>query len=324
LAETRIDDVYGRAQRDARFLNRVRDAHGGRWDVLDALWWESRPLDTAPSGIPAPAAELAELQRRLFSQGGDAGGDHATTAMMRELETSISAEREAIKDAIERAQATSVGLPHQTDADISSLFDVEQELEAGSSAPTTAPVPGAAPASKRNVAVALSIAAALVGGVVVGTQLTGPTADATPPVASPSPTARPAVTLDVGNLAPVGVFDRAQVASDIPGLAMPAIFVADSFRNLIHFPDSGYQPAARLYAARTTSNMVCLFAFISADEYVSTCTFEREFPTTGLRVHWKALMDVTPLEGGDPVPTSTDQHAVWASDGNLMWGSVGP
>jgi hypothetical protein len=323
LADTRADDLYGRAQCDAAFLDRVRDAHGGRWDVLDALWWESRPLDTAPSGTPAPAAELRELQRRLFSQGGDAVGDQATTVLMRELETNIASERAAIEDAIQRAQSQ-VGkrAPHQTDAEITHLFDLEQEPDAGSLAPTF-PVLGA-PAAKRNFAVVFGIAAALVGGVVVGTQLTGGTADATPPVASPSRTARPAVTLDVGNLAPVGVFDRAQEASDIPALAMPAIFVADSFRNLNHFPDSGYQPPTRLYAGRSTSNMVCLFAFISADEYVSTCTLERDFPTTGLRVHWKAMMDVTPFDGGDPVPMPTDQHAVWATDGNVMWGSVGP
>jgi hypothetical protein len=323
LAQTRTDDVYGRAQRDPSFLNRVRDAHGGRWDVLDALWWESRPLDTAPSGIPAPAAELAELQRRLFSQGGDASGDHATTAMMRELERSISAERAAIKDAIERAQATSVGRPHQTDADISRLFDMEQEPEAGSSAPTTAPVPGDAPAPKRNLVVAFGIAAALVGGVVVGTQLTGGTADAAPPVASASPTARPAVTLDVGTLAPVGVFDRAQETWDIPGFAMPIVFDAASFRNLNHFPESSFQPPAQIYAARMTSNLLCLVAVISPDDYVSTCALERDFPIAGLRVYWKSPMDQLPVEGGDPVPVSTEQHAVWSTDGSLEYGSTG-
>jgi hypothetical protein len=321
LAETRADDVYGRAQRDATFLDRVRDAHGGRWDVLDALWWESRPLEVAPSGTPAPAAELRELQRRLFSQGGDAGGDPATTASMRELETTISAERAAIKDAIEHAQSTSAGLPRQTDAEITRLFDLEQGPEAGISASISS-APSDAPAPRRNLAVALSIAAALVGGVVVGTQLTGGTADAAPPVASLSPTARP--TVNVGALAPVEVFERAQETWDIPDLALPPIFDAASFRSLNHHPpESTYQPPAKIYAARMTSNLMCLVAVISADDYVSTCTLERNFPITGLRVYWKAPMELMPIEGGDPVSMARDQHAVWSTDGSLMWGSTG-
>jgi hypothetical protein len=321
LADTRADDVYGRAQRDAIFLDRVREAHGGRWDVLDALWWESRPLDAAPSGAPAPAAELRELQRRLFSQGGDAGGDHATTVVMRELETTIAAERAAIKDAIEQAQSQpGKRPPHQTDVEITHLFDLEPGLEVGSSGPTS-PVLGTA-APKRNLAVAFSIAAALVGGVVVGTQLTGGTADAAPPLASPSPTARP--TVNVGALAPVEVFERAQETWDIPDLALPPIFDAASFRSLNHHPpESTYQPPAKIYAARMTSNLMCLVAVISADDYVSTCTLERNFPITGLRVYWKAPMETMPIEGGDPVSMATDQHAVWSTDGSLMWGSTG-
>jgi len=315
--------MYARAQQDAKFLDRVRDAHGGRWDVLDALWWESRPLEVAPSGIPAPAAQLRELQRRLFSQGGDASGDHATTVLMRELETTISAERAAIKDAIEHAQSTSAGLPHHTDAEITDLFDLEQEPEAGISA-STFPVSSDAPAPKRTLAVAFSIAAALVGGVVVGTQLTGGTADAAPPVASPSPTAPPAVTLNAGTLAPVGVFDRAQEAWDIPDLVLPLAFDVASLRSLNHHPpESGYQPPAKMYAARMTSNLMCLVAVISADDYVSTCTLERNFPITGLRVYWKAPMETMPIEGGDTLSLPTDQHAVWSPDGSLMYGSTG-
>lgn len=324
MADIHTDDVYARAQQDAKFLDRVRDAHGGRWDVLDALWWESRPLDVAPSGIPAPAAELRELQRRLFSQGGDASGDHATTVLMRELEATISAERAAIRDAIDRAQATSVVRPQQTDADITRLFDIVQEPEARNFAAAVAPVvENGAP--KRSLVVAFSIAAALVGGVVVGTQLTGGTADATPPVASATPasTARPATTSDVGKLAPVGVFDRPQEAWDIPGFAMPLVFDVASFRNLNHLPESTFQPPAQIYAARMTSNMMCLVAVISADDYVSTCTLERDFPITGLRVYWKAPMETMPMEGGDPVSLATDQHAVWSADGSLMYGSTG-
>lgn len=323
MADTRADDVYGRAQRDATFLEHVRQGHRGRWNVLDALWWESRPLEVAPSGTPAPAAELRELHRRLFSQGGDAGGDHATTVLMRELEATISAERAAIKDAIEHAQSPSAGLPRQTDAEITRLFDLEQDPEAGITASTSS-VPRNAPVPRRNLAAALSIAAALVGGVVVGTQLTGGTADAAPPVASPSPTARPAVTLDVGTLAPVGVFERAQETWDIPDLALPLAFDADSFRSLNHHPsESSYQPPAQIFAARMTSNLMCLVVVISADDYVSTCTLERNFPITGLRVYWKAPMETIPIEGGDPVSLATDQHAVWYTDGSLMSGSTG-
>jgi len=326
LAGIGADDVYGRAQRDPTFLQRVSDAHGGQWNMLDALWWESHPLDMAPSGIPAPAAELAELQRRLFSQGGDAGGDHATTALMRELETLISAERAAIKDAIERAHSTSFGLPHQTDADVARLFDMEQEPEAGTAATAAALVGDGAPAPKRNFAMVFGIAAALVGGVVVGSQLTGGTADAAPPVASatPAPTAHAATTLDVGALAPVWVFERAQEAGDIPDLALPLVFDAASFRSLSHHPpESSYQPPAKIYAARMTSNLMCLVAVISADDYVSTCTLERNFPISGLRVYWKAPMETMPMEGGDPVSVATDQQAVWYTDGSLMSGSTG-
>lgn len=325
-----MDDVLGRAQRDAGFLQRVREAHAGDWDVLDALWWESRPFDVAPSGARAPAAELRELQRRLFSQGGDASGDHATTAMMRELEGTIAAERAAVKAAIEHALGQSGAHPPQTDADVIRLLDPEQEWATGDPASEPTTVPEAAPAPKRNLAVGLSIAAALVGGVVVGIQLTGGTADAAPPAQSATPAmtaprarTAPVVTPDVGAIAPVGVFDRDQADFDIPGLVMPGIFDAASFRNLSHVPDSEHQPPARIYAARTTSNMMCLVVVISADDYVSTCALERDFPSTGLRVHWKGPTDVMHLGGSEPVAVPTDQHAVWATDGSLMWGSVG-
>jgi hypothetical protein len=330
VADIQAEDAYGRARRDAAFLQRVRDAHTGRWDVLDALWWDSHPFEPAPSGTPAPAAELRELQRRLFSQDGDASGDHVTTALMRESEATISVERAEIQDAIHRAQSTSERHAHSTDADVECLSEVDRMPETGDPAAVAPPVMNPALSPKRNLAVAVGIVAAVIGGMAVGAQLTNGT-DAAPPGASPTPmnTASPVVMLEAAPLA-LAVFDRPQEPIDVPSVPMPEALDLESFR-AIDAASSQLQNGEagrhdhnldRFFAARTTSHLVCLVAVVSSIDYLSTCTLENDFPATGLRLYWPGSFTMENAEG-TVTTTAMERYTVWQPDGSLEGGGMG-
>ncbi|WP_022885638.1 hypothetical protein [Glaciibacter superstes] len=56
------------ADTDPTLLRELRAAYGGRFDVLDALWWRENPLSPTPAGLDDPAAELRELQSAVYSR----------------------------------------------------------------------------------------------------------------------------------------------------------------------------------------------------------------------------------------------------------------
>lgn len=330
MADIQAEDAYGRARRDAAFLQRVRDADTGRWDVLDALWWHSHPFEPAPSGIPAPAAELRELKRRLFSQDGDASGDPVTTALTSELEATISAERAAIQHAIERAQSTSENHAHSTDEDVASVSVPGRMPDIAYSAAVAPPVTRTALSPKRNLAVVVGIVAAVIGGMAVGAQLTSGT-DAAPPGAFPTPmnTASPVVMLEAAPLA-LAVFDRPQESMDVPSVPMPEALDLESFRAIgsaslrSHDGEEGRLDlySDRFFAARTTSNLVCLVAVVSSIDYLSTCTLETDFPATGLRLYWPGSLTMPNAEG-TVTTTAMERYTVWQPDGSLEGGGMG-
>ncbi len=129
------------------------------------------------------------------------------------------------------------------------------------------------------------------------------------------------MTLEIGPLPPVGIFQRPQAPEDVPAVVFPPNFDATSFRLLgaaLH--DEGEEQA--IYAAKTTSNMVCLVVVPTDPAYVYTCTLEADFPATGLRVNWAG--DV-PMESdrGEIRAARIERAVVWNIDGSLEWGSVG-
>lgn len=318
MARNQVEDAYERALRDPLFLDAVRGAHVGRWNVLDALWWESHPADTAPSGVAAPAARLRDLQRRLFSAGGDAVGDASVADAAQQLEAEIATERVAIRDAIARASSGAV-MPSGAVAEVAHLFRPAEGGPVDASASMPVPPAPAAPsaAQKRSLAVLFSVIGALIAGVVVGIQLSDGTADASSPAPAPTPT----VTLEIGPLPPVGIFDRFQTPEDVPTVVFPRNFDATSFRLLGEaLQNEGDHQA--IYAAKTTSNMVCLVVVPNDPAYVYTCALEADFPATGLRVNWAG--DV-PIESGtgETLSARIERAVVWNIDGSLEWGSTG-
>lgn len=246
LAHKSHDDAYERGLRDSVFLNTVRAAHTGQWDVLDALWWQAHPASPGPSGAPSPSASLRDLQRQAFSADGDAIGDQATAQRIRALETEIRDESRAIINALEAAHGRSrTGAARSLD-DVAPPSESSQEPLASPDEATTTPPPG----NRRRLAVAAGIAAALALGVVVGAQLTDGSADAVPsPTAPPSLPAEPIA-------AAVSVFERAQTPEDVPDRPVPNTFDLASFRSLgVIAGTSTSADRVSLYAARSTSNM---------------------------------------------------------------------
>lgn len=321
MVRNEVEDAYERATRDPLFLSAVRKAHAGRWDVLDALWWESHPMDPSPSGSAAPAAQLRDLQRRLFSAAGDAAGNSTVAEAAQQLASEIATEREAIKDAVARIRFETQSEPrdqlsraHAEEAPpiraVQPLDPTDEDGEPGGQEMPPRPPHRAA---------VLGIIAALCVGIVVGTQIAGGEPDS-PPVASASPEASAAstVVLEVAPLAPVVAFEAPQTTDDIPARAMPAIFDPDSFRILAERGPLGGNGDEAVYAARTTSNMICLVISGSEPGYLSTCTLEADFPPTGLRLYWPDEI-VFQTEDGESVTSGIERFVVWKPDASLEW-----
>ena len=157
----------------------VRGAYVGPWDVLDSLWWQSHPLDPAPSGTPSPAARLRDLQRQAFSAGGNAIGDHAAAQRMRELEAEIVAERAALVAALAAAQSHSKSAATTFPGRGTPVSLAETAVDSPGRPISRARAGGPPPEPRRWMALALALPSALAIGVVAGTQLTAGNADAT-------------------------------------------------------------------------------------------------------------------------------------------------
>ncbi len=241
---------------------------------------------------------------------------NATVAVeAQELALQIASERAAIRDAIARTQAGQQE-PQEAHTEITHLFAPE-DLPASAAIP----VPEAPASRKRTLAVLLGVLFALVAGVAVGAEFGGGHADASPTV----PSATPPVTVSLGPLPPVAVFERPQVPEDIPGIEFQPYFDAASFRLLSGYSVSGEgvpsQVVEAVYAAKTTSNMVCVVVVPTDPTYVYTCTLEGDFPSTGLRVHWA---DEAQIESATGTPvTRTERYVVWNVDQSVEWGSTG-
>ncbi|TFD94846.1 hypothetical protein E3T61_01555 [Cryobacterium lactosi] len=327
----RDDDPYERALTDADFLIAVRAAHRGRWPVLDALWWWSHPAETAPSGSPSPAARLSALQRRLFGADGDAAGDGAVAQAARELDTEIAAERAAIGAALAaageapadtRATAPRIGPPPLTPGadpadvggdDAAGPADPDEAADLSSDSPTGNPAP-----PRRRVLLGAGLAGALVVGALVGSQVTAanrPGGQSPPATASSTGSATPSAVPVIA----AQVFARVQTGQDIPRVPLPAAYDPASFRYLgaagWRDSDANGVTDSPYYAARGAENMVCLVVVPEGAGYLTTCTPEDDFPSTGLRLSWEST-DFLPMEQ-DGQAMVMDITVAWLSDSTI-------
>ncbi len=95
-----------RASDDAVWLSALRDAYRGPHDVLDALWWQARPLTVAPSGTPYPGADITRLQRAVYSRPtGDNPQRSESAQQLRQLLTILEQDATVLTEAIAAASA---------------------------------------------------------------------------------------------------------------------------------------------------------------------------------------------------------------------------
>jgi hypothetical protein len=275
-------NLYSQAREDPAFRKALRDAYSGRHDVLDALWWEARPTDAAPSGAASPTAALSELKHRLFAADGGALGDQAATQQMRDLEAQIAADRLAIQHAI--AMATQEKIAPPVDEAVESRGEVQ-----------TASIP-LARRRMRAVFVATGIAAAMACGLIIGNQARGSTEPDAP-------------------LPALEVFEREQVLEDLPVQTMPKTLRTESFRVLL--PARFSWTRHSVYVATDMRDMVCLIALTSDQAHVSTCAREEEFPADGLQLSWLGTVESEDL-GGRVISERAQLYVIWMPDGSVV------
>ena len=309
------DDPYERALRDPDFLEAVRSHHTGSWDVPDALWWASHPLDVSPSGTAAPQAQVRALQRRVFAADADAAGDPGVHDELQRLEAEIARETAAIYAAVLAATVLdTVVLVADSGTGaalaVSGEPDDSDDLDAGEPA-------GPAPARYRRLLLAAGLTAAVLLGAFGGSRLSA----ATLPGAAPAPSA----TATAANTPPplaLTIFQREPMPEDLPAVSLPAEFDASTVRQLGSMGSVDADPAwtTYYYVARTTSKLVCLIVVPPATTFLSTCTLEQDFPSTGLRLYWQSEGTF----GGTGTSTGpVNGFLTWRLDGSVEVGAVG-
>ena len=144
---------------------------------------------------------------------------------------------------------------------------------------------------------------ALAVGVAVGLYAGAPAVVVSEPTAT-----RPLVDSS-GALA---LFDRPQVAADLPDQALPGTVIGESIRAI-------GEPFFQLYIGRNAANMVCLFAVQPRSSFAMSCVTIDEFPSTGVRLEWSGEMSSISADGTTSVVPST-MRAIWRPDGSLDLG----
>lgn len=310
------DDLYDLALNNSEFLEAVRSHHAGSWDVLDALWWASHPLDTAPGGVLAPLARVRALQRRVFAADADAAGDQRVHEDLRRLEAEIIRETGAIDAAVIAAQ-TGVGGALAGADDRDGPGDTAEPDAVGEADDRPAPDAPRPAAARRRILLVGGLTAAVLLGAIVGGQFSAGIV----PGAAPAPAAS---TTAAGTPPPLALsaFQREQTPEDLPAIPLPEVFDPPTLRQLgsMGSVETGPAPQLVFYVARTTSNMVCLIVVPQTLDYLSTCTLEQDFPATGLRLYWASEgVYSSPVDGSLTGPLNT--YLTWRPDGSVEVGS---
>jgi hypothetical protein len=292
-------DEYSRALRDNRYRELIIAAYGGRHDAMDALWWNSNPLKTAPSGEEPPSAPLASLQRRVYSADPNLLNMAVHERELQNLIESLSLDREFIQAAIRAADAAT-GLDWHHGLEAPPAFEPQaREMSGDDERP-----PRARPSS-RTIAIVI---VALVGGVFLGSVLPTAQTGSSPGAVSSTSSPNPADALRI--------FDIAQDSNDLPAQLAASEFPQETIRRIFISDENS------VYAARGRDNEVCLVVVTSAEGYVASCSLGSEFPPSGLRVGWSDTVakvfthDSTVLTAG-PLPS---MFVTWNEDGEVTMG----
>lgn len=315
------DDLYERALRDPDFLEAVRTEHAGSWDVLDALWWASHPLDASPSGAAAPLAQVQVLQRRVFAADADAAGDHDVHGELQKLQAEVTREAAAIDAAVLAAHAgTGAALAvirEAAGADEADAGEPADAAGAGDGFETGLDAPAPTGTGRRRLLLAAGLTAAVLLGAIGGSQFSA----ATLLGAAPTPSATPSAVSTPPPIA-LTVFQREQIPEDLPAVPLPAEFDSPTVRALGSMGAVDADPVwtTYYYVARTTSGLVCLIVVPPQTAAISTCTMETDFPSTGLRLYWQAE-GVFADTGTSTGPINS--MLVWRPDGSVEAGAVG-
>ena len=300
-----FDSDYDRATNDPSFLHAVRAAYAGTGDVLDALWWQSRPDQASPAGTASPSVRRRELRRRIFAADGDAVNDAGATRQLAQLDDEMRSEDAALAHALAVVGGEIMPAAHDLIAPDAPHTETETE------APQTT-------STRRRLLLGTSLAIALAIGAVAGAQITAGTSA----VPLPTITAEPSIT--VTRAPALTRLDLPQSTADAPTAQVPEGFVLDSFR-LLGTPPGYLAPSesVALYAARNTSGMVCLIALGSETGHLATCVPDSNFPSTGLRLYWPGTLDHW-SEAGVASTAPINWDAVWKPDGTFESGGSIP
>lgn len=233
-------------------------------------------------------AQRRELQRRVFSASSESSDARAAARQLQLL------------DSRRLREAPDTRADHVPD------IDTDSEPPPAASASSASEGLPEHPEHWPRRAIARLVTAvllALAAGVTIGLYAGSPAH-----VESEPTTSRPLVDSS-GALA---LFDRPQVASDLPDQALPGTIIGESIRAI-------GDPFFELYIGRNAANMVCLFAVQPRSSFAMACVTIDEFPSTGVRLEWSGEMSSVSADGTVSVVPST-MRAIWRPDGSLDLG----
>ena len=230
-------------------------------------------------------AQRRELQRRVFSASSESSDARAAARQLQLLDSRL---RQA------------------SDTPADETADIGPAPPAPAAAPEASvdlPEPAERAPRRAIVRIVTAVILALAVGVAIGLYAGSP-AD----VVSEPTTSRPLVDSS-GALA---LFDRPQVAADVPDQALPGTVIGESIRAI-------GDPFFELFIGRNAANMVCLFAVQPRSSFAMSCVTIDEFPSTGVRLEWSGEMPSISADGSTGVVPSA-MRAIWRPDGSLDLG----
>lgn len=314
-------DAYALALADPAFLDRVTAQYLGRHAVLDALWWRTRPLETAPSGAVSPRSGLRALRTAVYSQPGPGSTPERDATALAALEAELAADTRAIEEAVAAALA-----PEPAPELPGPEPDPEQP-EPGSEGGSSV-----TPRGRGRLIVGLLAAAmvlAFIAGAAVSRGIASPesSSNGSPPNSAPNSVSSSAVSnsaaggseglLQTGSpVAPapaLAIFDSPAQASDadvetarhvLGGAVVPASIRQLSYR---------VEPGANFFAARDPNGRVCLIAVIDGSRFVASCSTDAAFARTSLRLEF--LLPRLRIYQTDAKGAAQDVTAEWTPDG---------
>jgi len=232
-------------------------------------------------------AQRRELQRRVFSASSEWADARAAARQLQMLDSRR---------------------PRETpDTHAENAVDIESAPQPPTSACTASDDPpehGAHPARPMSPLAIARLAAVVLLALVVGVAV-GLSARSSPADDVNEPTL-------VDSSGALALFDRPQVATDLPDQALPGTVIGESIRTI-------GDPFFELYIGRNAANMVCLFAVQPRSSFAMSCVTIDEFPSTGVRLEWSGEMASISADGATGVVPST-MRAIWRPDGSLDLG----